>query len=177
MTVKCFQVNLSAFRRVTINFATIMLVVATLYPSVSFAQNSNTDTIAPTAPSNVSASDFGTGGAIILTWNNPTDSDFKSVTIYRSTSGGDLGAKVYSNVSSTSKKDSGLTSGIKYYYTVRSVDSTGNESANVLQTSAVPTKSLLPKTGSNARPATTLTYLSTAVLIFLIYRGLAGAMK
>lgn len=97
------------------------------------------DTTAPAAPTNVRVTNPATGGRLDLSWTNPTDTDFSSVNIYRSTTSGALGSKVYSSVTGTSKSDTGLTDGITYYYTIRSVDTVGNESINTVQTNGVPT--------------------------------------
>ncbi len=124
------------------------VVRATTNHFTQFAVVATTDTTAPGAPTGISATDLGTNGKVKLAWTNPTDSDLKSLTIYRSTTSGSLGTAVHTGVTGTSKEDTGLTNGTTYYYTVRAVDSSGNESSNTAQVSAAPTSSKLPKTGT-----------------------------
>lgn len=109
----------------------------------SFAVVASTDTTPPAAPTNIAAS-RGNQSAT-LSWTNPTDGDFSSITIYRSTTAGTLGTAVHTGVTGTSKQDTGLTNGTVYYYTVRAVDRSGNESTNTAQVNATP--AVLPETG------------------------------
>lgn len=110
-----------------------------------FAIVTATDTTAPAAPSSVKVVNGGKNTAKV-SFTKPTDSDFASVTVYRSTASGVLGTAVKTGLTDTSFTDSGLTHGTKYYYTVHSVDTVGNESANTDQVSLVASK--LPLTGS-----------------------------
>lgn len=119
-----------------------------------FAILSTSDTTPPYAPTSITA----TAGAskVSLSWVNPTDADFASIKIYRSTTSGTLGDSVKSGVTGTSAEDTGLTDGTTYYYTVKSVDKSGNESTNTAQVNATPTPTptstttgaTLPKTGT-----------------------------
>lgn len=113
----------------------------------TFAVTTSTDTTAPAAPTSITAT-AKVNNAIGLAWTNPTDSDYASATIYRSTTAGELGTAVHTGVTGTSKDDTDLTSGTTYYYTVRAVDSSGNESTNTTQVSAKALKGTLPKTGN-----------------------------
>jgi len=117
----------------------------------SFAVTAATDTIPPAAPTNIAASDVRTGGKVKLTWTNPTDSDFDKVKIYRSTTEGSLGTAVgtTTSASTTEYTDTGLTDGTKYYFTVKSVDTSSNESANTSQVNATPSSFDLPRTGAS----------------------------
>jgi len=92
-----------------------------------------------------------TGGKVKLTWTNPTDSDFDKVKIYRSTTEGSLGTAVgtTTSASTTEYTDTGLTDGTKYYFTVKSVDTSSNESANTSQVNATPSSFDLPRTGAS----------------------------
>lgn len=110
-----------------------------------FAIVASTDTTAPAAPKSVSVKN-GSNNTAVLDWTKPTDTDFASVKVYRSTASGTLGSVVKSGVTDATYTDSGLTTGTKYYYTLHSVDTTGNESANTDQVSVVSAK--LPLTGS-----------------------------
>lgn len=85
------------------------------------------------------------GGTLTISWTNPADSDFAFVRIYRSTTSGVLGNLVYDNVTGTSVTDTGLTNNATYYYTIRSVDTAGNESTNTNQVSGMPTDIQVPK--------------------------------
>jgi len=116
------------------------------------------DTTPPSAPSNVTVADPAIGGQLNLSWTNPTDADFASVKIYRSTTQGSLGSAVYTGITTTSKSDTGLTDGTSYYYTVRSVDTAGNESANTNQVSGTPTTagSSTQAPGSTDEPVNTI---------------------
>ncbi|MFH1784761.1 MAG: hypothetical protein ABH868_07750 [bacterium] len=119
--------------------------------SVDFSQNESTntdqhsgiptggDTTPPAPPTNVNVSNPGTGGTLNLSWTNPGDADFNHIHIYRSTSSGILGSLVNDNITGTNLSDTGLTNGQAYYYTLRSVDDTGNESTNTDQHSGIPT--------------------------------------
>lgn len=95
------------------------------------------DKTPPAVPGNPAATFTGPGTAITVTWTKPTDTDFSHARIYRSTTSGELGTLVYDNVTTTSKLDSGLTNSVTYYYTVRSVDTLGNESVNTIQADAL----------------------------------------
>lgn len=85
------------------------------------------DTTAPGAVSNLSAT-IG-GGSATLSWTNPADDDFSSVTIRRSTggvpSGVTDGTAVASGQTGTSYADSGLSVGT-YYYGLFAIDTAGN---------------------------------------------------
>ncbi|MBI4142436.1 hypothetical protein HY480_01015, partial [Candidatus Uhrbacteria bacterium] len=95
------------------------------------------DTTPPTAPTAVQVINSGTGSALYLFWVNPTDADFSTVRIYRSTTAGSLGSLIATTRTSP-YVDTGLAEGTTYSYTFRSVDANGNESANIAQTSGTP---------------------------------------
>ncbi len=118
----------------------------------TFAVTAATDTIAPSAPTGITA----TAGAekVTLSWTNPTDADFTGIKIYRSTTSGTVGDLVTTIASTTtaSYENTGLTGGTKYYFVVRSYDSSGNISINTAQVNATPTASTaLPATGANMK--------------------------
>ncbi|MBI2589551.1 carboxypeptidase regulatory-like domain-containing protein [Candidatus Berkelbacteria bacterium] len=127
----------------------------------AFALVTASDTTPPAPPTNVSAGDKGTDGDILLSWTNPTDADFASINIYRSTASGQTGTLIKSGATGTSYEDSGLTNGTKYYYTLYALDASGNISnpssstssqatgTTTSQASATPTASVtLPATGN-----------------------------
>lgn len=61
---------------------------------------------------------------VVLTWDNPNDSDFDHINIYRN------GAKI-GEASLQMFSDTGITSNNDYTYSISSVDKSGNESAKV----------------------------------------------
>jgi len=89
-------------------------------------------------PFNVRVIETGKDGELLISWKNPSFSDFSHIRIYRSTSEGELGALIADNVEGEKYLDKGLQNGITYYYTVHSVSSTGRESTNTDQHSGVP---------------------------------------
>lgn len=102
----------------------------------TFAIVTASDSTPPSAPSNITAT--AGDGVVTLTWTKPTDSDYKSISIYRSAISGTLGDKIVSSVTDSSYKNSNLTNGTTYYFTVRAVDNSGNESTNATQISSNP---------------------------------------
>ncbi len=104
-----------------------------------FAITATTDTNPPSAPANIKAEDLKIGGHIRLTWTKPTDSDFSSVTIYRSAQKGVIGGSIRTGLKETTFDDPNAVDGTTYYYTVRAVDTSKNESSNSTQVSAMAT--------------------------------------
>ncbi len=76
---------------------------------------------APTFNSGVAISDIN--GGFRLAWNNASGSGI-TYKLYRSTSSSSLGSQIYSG-NSTSYNNTGLSSGIRYYYTAKACNSTG----------------------------------------------------
>jgi|tagenome__1003787_1003787.scaffolds.fasta_scaffold20980933_3 hypothetical protein len=97
------------------------------------------DTTPPPVPSGLNATPGNASAS--LTWSPVSASDLAGYNLYRSTtSGGPFTTKVNTSViGGTSFNDTGLTNGTTYFYVVRSIDTTGNESGNSTQTSAAPT--------------------------------------
>jgi hypothetical protein len=86
-----------------------------------------TDTIAPTAPSSLSAS-AASGSQVNLSWTGSTDNvGVASYNVYRSTNNSTFSA--VASVSGTTHSDTGLASSTTYYYRVTADDAAGNESA------------------------------------------------
>ncbi len=87
------------------------------------------DTTAPSAPSSLSAD--VTDSDVALSWTNPADSDFASVTIVRSTTGYPTsvsdGISIVTGLSDTTYTDTSLSTGT-YYYSIFAQDTTGNYS-------------------------------------------------
>ncbi|MCL5411185.1 MAG: carboxypeptidase regulatory-like domain-containing protein [Patescibacteria group bacterium] len=117
----------------------------------SYALVAAADTTPPSAPTGVSVTN-AESGALTIAWTNPT-SDFSYAKVYRSTTSGSLGTVIANNQTGTSYKDTGLTNGTTYYYTVRAVDAAGNESTNTAQVSGTPSGTGLPNTGAPFIPA------------------------
>lgn len=103
--------------------------------SVAATSSASIDTTGPSAVSSLSGS--GSGTSAILTWTNPVDGDFSSITIRRSTSAYPSsitdGSLATSSITGTSFTNTGLAEGL-YYYGVFALDTTGNVS-NVATTS------------------------------------------
>lgn len=94
-----------------------------------FALIAAADTTAPSSPTNI-ITDAITPTDVRITWQNPTV-DFNHSKIYRSETPGNFGNVIASEVFTNSFIDTTSSlSGKVYYYTVRAVDSAGNESTN-----------------------------------------------
>lgn len=92
-----------------------------------------TDEIAPDSPLNVTI-DSSAGQGIMISWTPPIDSDFAFVRIYRSTVQGTVGELIYPKKLKDIEGDplsyfDSVASNTPYYYTVTSVDLSGNESS------------------------------------------------
>lgn len=99
------------------------------------------DSIAPSTPTNFSASDTGDNdNQIVLNWNNPGDSDFSAVVIRRDTSdypsSTTSGTSVYTGTASTytdaSSDSRQMTNGTTYYYSIFAKDTYGNVSSRAI---------------------------------------------
>ncbi len=89
----------------------------------------------PSPPTNIETQAPTIAGQLVTTWTKPTDTDFNHIHIYRSTVAATLGTLIGDNQTGIKYTDTLLASQTKYYYTVRSVDTTGNESTNTAQVS------------------------------------------
>ncbi|MEW6041312.1 MAG: fibronectin type III domain-containing protein, partial [Elusimicrobiota bacterium] len=98
-------------------------VVSTLTPTAN-------DTIAPSAPTDVSATGVS-GTSIKLTWTASSGTDVAGYAIYRD------GVKIAA-VSYTTYIDIGLTAGTQYSYTIEAYDWAGNKSAKTTAVTATP---------------------------------------
>ncbi len=86
------------------------------------------DTIPPDPPRNVqTAVDYDEGG-IKVTWENPKKADFFYTNIYRSEAAGELGTIIAKKIVASEYLDRTVKLGTDYYYTLVSVDGSGNES-------------------------------------------------
>ena len=84
------------------------------------------DTIPPNAPTNLTA--VNGFGSVILFWNNASDYDLAGVNIYRSTTNNSSTATNIATVTGTTFTDAGLVTTTPYYYWLKSIDTSGNES-------------------------------------------------
>ena len=111
----------------------------------------------PVAPLNTNAVDMHVGGAILLTWQMPTfDPSIAEAVVYRSETSGELGEVIARVKPATAialmdsyvdraTADNALVDGQTYYYTVRSVNAGGVESANTAQVPAIATDTTAPE--------------------------------
>jgi cellulose 1,4-beta-cellobiosidase len=97
------------------------------------------DNLAPAAPTSAAAVDrpLDQGGAINLSWTSSITADVTQQRVYRSTTTGGPYTLVtsFTNLTTATYTDTGLTNGTTYYYVVRAFDGT-QESANSNQASA-----------------------------------------
>ena len=98
----------------------------------------NVDLTPPAAPSGLAVTD-STDGTIILLWDKNTEADILHYRVY----GGTATAPTTVLESTTSAIDTtitiaGLVNGIKYYFRITAVDSSGNESVYSAEVSATP---------------------------------------
>lgn len=100
------------------------------------------DEFPPDPPDNVQVKTLG-DGQIEVSWINPREQDFNGVKIYRSSEKGLVGVPVYQGLGEEKGDrearryflDTKVEANINYYYTVTSVDNSGNESTkNILAT-------------------------------------------
>ena len=96
------------------------------------------DTTPPAAPTGLVAV-AGTG-LVDLTWNANAESDLAGYHVYRATASGGPYARVTGSVESDNfyTADSAVTGGTTYFYVVRAVDTSANESGNSNEASATP---------------------------------------
>lgn len=89
----------------------------------------------PTAPTGVTAK--AAAGGIEVSWQPSQSANVAGYNVYRSTATGDIGTKINGAlVTGTTYTDNNVEDGVTYYYTVRAVDTNGNEDTNTNQASA-----------------------------------------
>ena len=99
------------------------------------------DTTAPDAPTGLTATPYS--GGVSLSWTANIETDLAGYNIYRSATMGEPYTKINTSpISGTTYTDSPLTNGTPYYYVVRAVDTSTNESDNSNEVSATPLASL-----------------------------------
>jgi endonuclease I len=95
------------------------------------------DTTPPAAPSGLTAS--GGNAVVNLNWNDNTEPDLAGYNVYRGTTSGGPYSKINGVLVAPSVyADASVTNGTTYYYVVRAVDTSNNESGNSNQASATP---------------------------------------
>ena len=90
----------------------------------------------PAPPANLRAT--GSYNRVTLAWDENTEGDFHSYSVYRSVTPGDSGGLIASGLASASYEDTGVENGTSYFYVVAAVDTFGNISGFSEQVEAVP---------------------------------------
>ena len=107
-----------------------------VFENVCSGGSGGTDTTPPNAPGGLTAG--GGDQQITLAWNTNGESDLAGYNVYRSQVSGSGYAKVNGALLTTPAfDDSGLTANTTYFYVVTAVDTSGNESNNSTEASAV----------------------------------------
>ncbi|MHC4618340.1 MAG: CBM96 family carbohydrate-binding protein [Planctomycetota bacterium] len=94
------------------------------------------DSTAPAAPANLVAVAGNT--KVSLDWDDNTEEDIASYSVYRDTTSGGPYTKIASGVTVSDYNDTGLTNDTVYYYVVTAVDTSNNESADSNEALAMP---------------------------------------
>ena len=99
--------------------------------------NISFDTTPPAAPTGLTA--IGANASIALDWVDNVESDLAGYNVYRSPTVGGPYTKVNTTLVTLSNySDLGLVNGTEYYYVVRAVDTSTNESLNSNESYAIP---------------------------------------
>lgn len=110
-----------------------------------------TDITAPAAPIGLVA--IAGDSSISLDWDNNSESDLGSYSIYRSTTTSSYGAALVTGVSSSDYVDNTAANGTTYYYVVTALDISSNESAQSSEATATPVDTVpVAPTGLAATP-------------------------
>ncbi|MBP7652450.1 hypothetical protein KA977_03445, partial [Candidatus Dependentiae bacterium] len=117
----------------------------------------------PLSPGNLTGN--GSSGIAVLNWMTSSEFDIKGYNVYRTTTQNGSYTKIGSNIIGNSYSDNTVTNGQIYYYVVRSVDLSGQES--------LPTNQLAITVGSNIVPDSpvNLTAFSGNSQINLVWRA------
>ncbi len=118
--------------------------------------------LGPEAPTSVQAKQVYYG--VDITWNPSSSSNVAGYNVYRSTTVGELGAKINAAlIQGAEYKDTNVENGVTYYYTVRAVDAGGNEDGNKNQASATA-KTQSPATAFEINSGAEYTNTTTVTL-------------
>jgi fibronectin type 3 domain-containing protein len=107
---------------------------------------------APAAPTNVVAT--GGDNSVILNWDDNSESDFDSYSVYRSTTSGSYGAALTNGLTASTYIDNSAVNGTTYYYVINARDIVGNVSSNSTEVSATPAPDLTPPAAPTGLAAT-----------------------
>lgn len=91
----------------------------------------------PTAPAGLGAT--ADDGSVSLNWNDNSESDLEGYNVYRSTISGSGYSQITNGLGTSDYVDNAVVNDTTYYYVVRAVDTSSNESANSIEVSAMPT--------------------------------------
>jgi hypothetical protein len=105
-------------------------------PVLEVTYGDGNDVTAPAAPANLTA--VGGASKILLNWDNNTEEDLASYSVYRSTTSGSYGSPIATGVATSDYNDTAVSNGTVYYYVVTAVDTSDNESADSSETAAMP---------------------------------------
>jgi fibronectin type 3 domain-containing protein len=111
-------------------------------PSNSVEATPQGDTTPPGAPTNLSAT--AGDGVVDLDWDNNSEPDLDSYSVYRDTSSGGPYGQIASGLANSDYSDSAVTNGTTYYYVVTAVDTSSNESEYSNEASATPQGDITP---------------------------------
>jgi hypothetical protein len=92
----------------------------------------------PAVPIGLAASDAGTGGTLILSWQSSPERDIKTYNVYYGQVQGQYPVKLTFGPGVTSSLLTGLQDGIRYYFVISATNTSGNESAVSAPVSSVP---------------------------------------
>ena len=81
-------------------------------------------------------------GSAILDWADNTEPDLAGYNVYRSTTSGGPYTQIATGLTVSAYTDGSVTT--NYYYVVTAVDTSGNESANSTEVSAIPANTVPP---------------------------------
>jgi len=110
------------------------------------------DTTPPAAPTGLSAT--GGEGYVALDWNDNSELDLASYTVYRSTTSGSGYSAIASGVVTSSYADNAVVNGTTYYYVVTATDAFSNESGNSSEVSTSASSDTTPPAAPTGLTAT-----------------------
>ena len=115
-----------------------LLIVASIFGVYGCKQESEPISIDKIAPANIGKLEIvASNGTAILSWTNPSDSDFSGVELSMNPATSSLSNSIIIPKDSKSFSISGLTNGKEYTFTVKSVDTSGNKSGGVTKSVTV----------------------------------------
>ena len=114
------------------------MIVASIFGVYGCKQESEPISIDKIAPANIGKLEIvASNGTAILSWTNPSDSDFSGVELSMNPATSSLSNSIIIPKDSKSFSISGLTNGKEYTFTVKSVDTSGNKSGGVTKSVTV----------------------------------------